>query len=83
MELFEQPTQLECRIEDSGSCIAPPVSRGAGLSVVHELTPEMGGVLQQKFGLKGSVSTVILPRESVKAASIPPYHAERHLEPWA
>jgi two-component sensor histidine kinase len=78
VELFEHTTHLECRIEDSGSCISPHVSRGAGLAVVHELTEEMGGALQQTFGLKGSVSTIILPR-APKGAQVA-QHQEQRLE---
>jgi hypothetical protein len=80
VELFEHPTHLECRIEDSGSCLSPHVSRGVGLGVVHELTKEMGGALQQTFGLKGSVSTIILPR-APKAVQVAQHHVERPLEP--
>jgi two-component sensor histidine kinase len=83
VEIFERAAHIECRIEDSGSCITPQVSRGAGLSVVHELTTEMGGELQQTFGPKGSVSTITLPRESIEAVAIPQNHAEQHLEPRA
>ena len=61
VEFFEHATHIECRIEDSGCCTTPQVSRGVGLSMVHELTKEMGGALQQTFGLKGSVSTIMLP----------------------
>jgi two-component sensor histidine kinase len=81
VELFEHATHIECRIEDSGSCATPQVSRGAGLSMVHELTQEMGGALQQIFGLKGSVSTIILPRASTADVQFAQHHAEQLLEP--
>jgi two-component sensor histidine kinase len=81
VELFEHATHIECRIEASGSCTTPEVSRGAGLSMVHELTREMGGALQQTFGPKGSVSTIILPRASIEDVQFVPHHAERLLEP--
>jgi hypothetical protein len=72
---------IECRIEDSGSCTTPQVSRGAGLSMVHELTKEMGGALEQTFGLKGSVSKIILPRASIEDVQFAQHHAEQLLEP--
>jgi two-component sensor histidine kinase len=72
VELFEHTTHIECRIEDSGSCINPQVSHGNGLSMMHELTKEMGGALRQTFGLQGSVSTIILPRASIEDAQVSP-----------
>jgi two-component sensor histidine kinase len=83
VELLEHATHIECRIEDSGSCTTLQVSRGAGLSMVHELTKEMGGALQQTFGLKGSVSTIILPRASIEDVQFAQHHAEELLEPRA
>jgi two-component sensor histidine kinase len=80
VELFEHGTHMECRIEDSGCCTTPQVSRGVGLSMVHELTKEMGGALQQTFGLKGSVSTIMLPRASIEDGQGAQHHAERLLE---
>jgi hypothetical protein len=56
------------------------VSRGVGLSVVHEPTKEMGGALQQTFGLKGSVSTIMLARASIEDEQVAQHHAERLLE---
>jgi two-component sensor histidine kinase len=81
VEVFEHATCLECRIEDSGCCTTPQVRRGAGLSMVHELTEEMGGVLQQTFGLKGSASTIMLPRASIEDDQVARHHAEQFLEP--
>jgi hypothetical protein len=48
--------------------------------MVHELTKEMGGALQQTFGLKGSVSTIMLPRASIEDGQGAQHHAERLLE---
>jgi two-component sensor histidine kinase len=81
VELFEHATCIECRIEDSGCCTTPQVRRGAGLSMVHELTEEMGGALQQTFGLKGSLSTIMLPRTSIEDDRVARHHAEQFLEP--
>jgi two-component sensor histidine kinase len=80
VELFEHATRIECRIEDSGCCTTPQVSRGVGLSVVHELTNEMGGALQQTFGVKGSVSTIMLPRASIEDEQVAQHRAEQLLE---
>jgi hypothetical protein len=50
--------------------------------MVHELTKEMGGALRQTFGLKGSVSTIMLPRASIEdEQQVALRHAERLLEP--
>jgi two-component sensor histidine kinase len=72
VELFEHATHIECRIEDSGSCITPRASHGNGLAMMHELTKEMGGALRQTFGLEGSVSTIILPTASPEELRHPP-----------
>jgi two-component sensor histidine kinase len=81
VELFERATHTEYRVEDNGSCIAPWVSRGIGLSMVHELTKEMGGALQQTFGPKGSVSTIVLPKASTEDVQVAQRRAEQRLEP--
>jgi hypothetical protein len=50
--------------------------------MVHELTEEMGGALQQTFGLQGSVSTIMLPRASIAdEQQVAQRHAERLFEP--
>jgi hypothetical protein len=49
--------------------------------MVHELTKEMGGALEQTFGLKGSVSKIILPRASIEDVQFAQHHAEQLLEP--
>jgi two-component sensor histidine kinase len=81
VELIEHAADIECRIEDSGSCITPQIRRDTGLSMVHELTREMGGALQQTFGLSGSVSTIILPRVSIDDVQLGRHQSEQRLGP--
>jgi hypothetical protein len=40
----------------------------------------MGGALQQTFGLKGSVSTIMLPRVSIEDEQVAQQHAEQLYE---
>jgi two-component sensor histidine kinase len=60
LELSRAGKLVECRVVDNGS--APKeMLRGRGLKIVDELVKGLDGRLDQRFGQRGSFSTLTFP----------------------
>ncbi len=59
VELASWETAAECCVEDNGS--AQDVRPGRGLRIVAALTEKLGGSMDQRFGPRGTRSTLTFP----------------------
>jgi two-component sensor histidine kinase len=60
VELLSAGAFVKCSVADDGSANAS-VAPGRGFKIIRELTKRLGGHLEQKFGPRGSCSTLVFP----------------------
>lgn len=60
VELGNGPAGVECCVEDNGSAVVD-IRPGRGLRIVAGLTQRLGGTLDQRFGPRGTRSTLSFP----------------------
>jgi two-component sensor histidine kinase len=61
--LNDWTSTVECCVEDNGSACAN-VRPGRGLRIVAALTQKLGGTMDQRFGPRGTRSTLSFPRHA-------------------
>jgi hypothetical protein len=64
---------VKCSVQDSGS-VTTSIQPGHGLKIVISLSRALGGRFRQTFGVQGSKSLLVFPRdgEPVVSAESPP-----------
>jgi hypothetical protein len=59
---------VKCSVQDSGS-VTTSIQPGHGLKIVNSLSRALGGQFRQTFGVQGSKSLLVFPRDSEPVVS--------------
>jgi two-component sensor histidine kinase len=60
---------VKCSVQDSGS-VTTSIAPGHGLKIVNSLSRALGGCLRQTFGVQGSKSLLVFPRDGEPVVSV-------------
>ena len=67
--VWQDGALVKCSVQDSGS-VTTNIQPGHGLKIVNSLSRALGGRLWQTFGVQGSKSLLVFPRDSEPVVSV-------------
>jgi two-component sensor histidine kinase len=67
--VWQDGALVKCSVQDSGS-VTTSIQPGHGLKIVNSLSRALGGRFRQTFGVQGSKSLLVFPRDGEPAVSV-------------